>query len=188
MTAMPSTERRAAFELRAVSGEKPRLVGYAAVFDRASRNLGGFVEFVRPGAFKRSLAACADVVALVAHDPRLILGRSLAGTLSLSEDDTGLAFDVALPPTSAARDLLVSVARGDVAGASFAFTVPKGGDRWTFAKDGLAKRELLDVNLLDVTVTGMPAYPDTSVARRSLDAARPPLAATWARYYGDARC
>ncbi len=84
----------------------------------------------------------------------MILGRTVAGTLALSEDGKGLAFDVELPATSAARDLLVSVERGDVAGASFAFTVPKGGDRWTFAKDGPAKRELLDVNLLDVTVAG----------------------------------
>jgi uncharacterized protein len=189
MTTTPgTTERRAAFELRAVTGDKPRLVGYAAVFDKASRDLGGFVEFVRPGAFKRSLAAGADVVALVAHDSRMILGRTVAGTLALSEDGKGLAFDVELPATSAARDLLVSVERGDVAGASFAFTVPKGGDRWTFAKDGPAKRELLDVNLLDVTITAMPAYPDTEVALRSLGAARPSLAATWSRYYGDARC
>lgn len=182
-----NTERRVAIELRAVPGEKPRLVGYAAVFDKASRDLGGFVEFVRPGAFKRSLAEGADVIALVAHDTRMILGRTGAGTLSLSEDGKGLAFDVELPPTSAARDLLVSVERGDIAGASFAFTVPKGGDRWTFTKDGPAQRELLDVDLLDVTVTPMPAYTDTSVARRSLDAARPSLSAMWSRYYAEAR-
>lgn len=187
MAMVPNTERRAAIELRAVPGDKPRLVGYAAVFDAPSRDLGGFVEYVRPGAFKRSLSSGADVVALVAHDARLILGRRGAGTLTLSEDGKGLAFDVELPPTSAARDLLVSVERRDVAGASFAFTTPKGGDRWTFAKDGPAKRELLDVDLLDITVTGLPAYPDTSVARRSLDAATPRLAVTWARYYGEAK-
>lgn len=187
MKSAPGTERRAAFELRAVSGEKPRLVGYAAVFDKPSRDLGGFVEFVRPGAFKRSLAGGADVVALVSHDTRMILGRTGAGTLTVSEDGKGLAFDVELPPTSAARDLLVSVERGDVSGASFAFTTPKGGDRWTFAKDGPAQRELLDVDLLDITVTPLPAYPDTSVARRSLDASRPMLPAVWSRYYSEAR-
>ncbi len=187
MKTAPGTERRAAFELRAVSGEKPRLAGYAAVFDKPSRDLGGFVEFVRPGAFKRSLAAGVDVVALVSHDARMILGRTGAGTLALTEDAKGLAFDVVLPPTSAARDLLVSVERGDIAGASFAFTTPKGGDRWTFAKDGPAQRELLDVDLLDVTVTPMPAYLDTSVARRSLDAARPILPVLLSRYYAEAR-
>jgi HK97 family phage prohead protease len=179
----PGLERRAALELRAVTGDKPKLVGYAAVFDAASRDLGGFIEYVRPGAFRRTLAAGADVVALVAHDSRMILGRSGAGTLSLAEDGKGLAFEVDLPPTTAARDLLVSVERGDVAGASFAFRVPKGGDRWTFKQDGPAARELLDVDLLDVTVTALPAYPDTSVALRSLHDVRPPLARRWAAYY-----
>lgn len=177
------TERRAALELRAVTGEKPKLVGYAAVFDRASRDLGGFVEYVRPGAFKRSLAAGADVVALVAHDSRMILGRSGAGTLALSEDGKGLRFEIDLPPTTAARDLLVSVERGDVAGASFAFTVPKGGDRWTFNKSGPATRELVDVDLRDVTVTGIPAYPDTTVALRSMGDAKPPLTVVLAALY-----
>jgi len=138
---------------------------------------------VRPGAFKRSLAAGADVVALVAHDSRMILGRSGAGTLSLSEDARGLRFEIDVPPTTAARDLLVSVERGDVAGASFAFTVPKGGDRWTFHRSGPATRDLLDVDLRDITITAMPAYPDTSVALRSMSEAKPPLTIVLAARY-----
>lgn len=183
MTAPPGTERRAAIELRAEPGEKPKLVGYAAVFDSPSRDLGGFVEYVRRGAFRRSLAAGADVLALVAHDPRLVLGRSGAGTLKLAEDARGLRFEVEIPPTTAARDLLVSIERGDIGGASFAFHTPKGGDRWTFGKSGPATRELLDVDLRDVTVTAAPAYPDTSVALRSLDAARPSVMTTLAALY-----
>lgn len=179
------TERRAALELRAVLGDKPKLEGYAAVFDSASRDLGGFVEYVRHGAFKRSLAAAADVVALVAHDSRMILGRIGADTLALSEDGKGLRFEIDVPPTTAARDLLVSVERGDVAGASFAFKVPKGGDRWTFNKSGPATRELLDVDLLDITITAVPAYTDTSVAMRSMDAAKPPLTVVLAALYRD---
>lgn len=183
MTGIPGPERRAALELRAVPGEKPKLVGYAAVFDSASRDLGGFVEYVRPGAFRRSLAAGTDVVALVAHDSRMILGRSGAGTLALAEDGKGLSFEIDVPPTTAARDLLVSVERGDIAGASFAFTVPKSGDRWTFNKNGPATRELVDVDLRDVTITAVPAYPDTSVALRAMGEARPPLSRLWAAYY-----
>lgn len=165
MDKKPCTERRAAFELRAAG--KDKLVGYAAVFDSASRDLGGFIEYVRPGAFKRSLASGADVVALVGHDSTLILGRRGAGTLSLREDSKGLRFEIDVPPTQAARDLLVSVDRGDVAGASFAFLTAPGGDRWDF-KAKPAVRELLDVDLIDVTITGMPAYADTSVALRML--------------------
>jgi hypothetical protein len=177
-------ERRAAIELRAVPGEKPKLRGYAAVFNSPSRDLGGFVEYVRPGAFRRSLAAGADVVALVAHDTGLILGRTGAGTLTLVEDTKGLLFEIAVPPTTAARDLLISVERGDVAGASFAFTTPAGGDRWDF-KSKPAKRELLDVDLFDVTVTAIPAYPETSVALRSMQEHRPALGRAQASYYLD---
>lgn len=187
MATIPTgTERRAAIELRAEPGERPRLVGYAAVFDAPSRDLGGFVETVRPGAFRRSLAAGADVLALVAHDARMVLGRSGAGTLRLAEDNRGLRFEVEIPGTTAARDLMVSIERGDIAGASFAFNVPKGGDRWTFPKAGPAQRELLDVDLRDVTVTAAPAYPDTSIALRSLDAARPSVMAVLAALYREA--
>lgn len=171
-------ERRTATEFRLAGGKTaPRLVGYAAVFDARSEDLGGFVEYVRPGAFTRSLKA-ADVVALVHHRPELILGRSTAGTLRLSEDKRGLAYEIDLPDTQAARDLAVSVERGDVRGASFAFTVAKGGDRWS-QTEGRTVRELLDVNLHDVTITAMPAYSDTSVAQRAMLAmrSRPRLAA-----------
>lgn len=161
-------ERRAAVELRfAGARTAPRLEGYAAVFDSRSQDLGGFVEIVRPGAFTRSLREGGDVVALVHHKPELVLGRRSAGTLRIGEDSRGLAFDIALPDTQAARDLAISVERGDINGASFAFTTPKNGDRWSY-QGGQAIRELLDVDLRDVTVTASPAYPDTAVALRSL--------------------
>jgi len=166
-------ERRTSLELR-VSGSKsaPRLSGYAAVFDAPSEDLGGFIEYVRREAFTRTLKSNAlDPLALVHHMPHLILGRRSAGTLKLSQDDKGLAFDIALPDTQTARELAVSVERGDVRGASFAFTVPPSGDRWTLA-DGKAMRELLDVDLHEISITPTPAYVDTSVAKRFLENAR----------------
>ena len=66
-----------------------------------------------------------------------------------------------------ARDLLVSVQRGDVKGASFAFSTPAGGDRWSM-RGNTVLRELLDVDLHEVTITANPAYTDTTVAMRSL--------------------
>lgn len=167
------TERRPTIELR-VAGSKsaPRLVGYAAVFDAPSDDLGGFIEIVRRGAFRRSLASNRlDPLALVHHLPHLVLGRRSAGTLELAEDNHGLSFDIRLPETQTARELAVSVERGDVRGASFAFTVPKGGDKWTVTGD-TAVRELLDVDLHEISITATPAYPDTEVAKRALGAAR----------------
>ncbi|QIG92880.1 HK97 family phage prohead protease [Bradyrhizobium sp. 6(2017)] len=167
---MTTFERRVALELRAGGDKKsPRLVGHAAVFNSPSQDLGGFTEIIRPGAFARSLASVDyDQLALVQHMPQLVLGRRSAGTLRLSEDQRGLAFEIDVPETSAARDLLVSVQRGDVRGASFAFSTPKNGDRWEVRGEKVI-RELLDVNLHEVTITAQPAYVDTSVALRSLE-------------------
>ena len=168
-------ERRLAptLEVRAAGGIAPGssrlLVGYASVFDSRSEDLGGFNEYVRPGAFSRSLAdAKTDPLALVSHIPHLVLGRRSAGTLRLAEDAKGLAFEIDLPDTQTARDLSVSVERGDIKGASFAFTVPENGDRWS-EQDGLIVRELIDVDLHEITVTPNPAYAATEVARRHLE-------------------
>jgi HK97 family phage prohead protease len=162
-----AAERRLAVDLRAATGGKtPRLIGHAAVFDSPSQDLGGFTEIVRRGAFTRTLASDRDPLALVQHMPQLVLGRRSAGTLRLQEDGRGLAFEIDVPNTTTARDLLVSVERGDVRGASFAFNVPKGGDRWE-VRGGNVIRELLDVDLYEITITAQPAYQDTSVATRA---------------------
>ena len=165
---MTTIERRVAIELRAGGDKKsPRLIGHAAVYNSPSQDLGGFIEIVKPGAFTRTLKTDRDPLALVQHMPQLVLGRRSAGTLRLQEDQRGLAFEIDVPDTTAARDLLVSVERGDVRGASFAFSTPKGGDKWEVRGDQVV-RELLDVDLHEITVTAQPAYLDTEVARRSL--------------------
>lgn len=162
-------ERRTTIELRA-GGDKqsPRLVGHAAVFNAPSQDLGGFIEIVKPGAFTRTLKSERDPLALVQHMPQLVLGRRSAGTLKLAEDARGLAFEIVVPDTTAARDLLVSVERGDVKGASFAFSTPAGGDRWEVRGDTVI-RELVDVDLHEITITAQPAYLDTTVARRCFE-------------------
>ncbi|MGE0698782.1 MAG: HK97 family phage prohead protease [Hyphomicrobiaceae bacterium] len=162
-------ERRVAVELRAGGDKKsPRLIGHAAVYNSPSQDLGGFTEIVKPGAFTRTLKTDRDPLALVQHMPQLVLGRRSAGTLRLAEDQRGLAFEIDVPETTAARDLLVSVERGDVRGASFAFSVPAGGDRWEVRGNNVV-RELVDVDLHEITITAQPAYLDTSVARRSYE-------------------
>lgn len=173
-------EVRAAHELRSLG--RNRIGGYAAVFDSESEDLGGFIEVVKPGAFSRSLAGSPDVVALVHHRPELVLGRTSAGTLRLNQDNRGLAFEVDLPDTQTGRDIMVSIDRRDIKGASFAFTVPKNGDKWTFTDDR-ALRELLDVDLHDITMTAIPAYKDTEVARRSLETLRPGISLVLAKRY-----
>lgn len=143
-----------------------KLVGYAAVFDSPA-DLGEFVEVVRPGAFTRSLKQAGGIVALYDHERRSILGKVSAGTLQVTQDTKGLAFELSLPDTSVGRDLAVLVERGDVSGCSFGFITPPGGDRWE-QRGAKLVRELLSVDLREITVTPQPAYPDTSVAKRSM--------------------
>ncbi len=160
-----------AIEIRSTASLKPsssgRLEGYAAVFNSQSRDLGGFTESIAPGAFKRTLVGNKNVLALYDHDRKSVLGRTGAGTLELVEDQRGLAFSIDLPKTTLGNDLAELVKRGDVSGASFSFTVPKGGDKWSRSAGGV-QRELLEVNLKEITITPDPAYLDTSVAKRSM--------------------
>lgn len=158
-------------ELRAEKvGEKRFIVGYAAKFDKLSEDLGWFREIIKPGAFKRTLGEGADVRMLVNHDPTLILGRTKAGTLDLKEDETGLHFRCELPDTSAARDLQVSVDRGDISQCSFGF-IPRV-TKWqeNNSKDNQDLiRELHDVDLFDTSAVTFPAYPDTEVSSRAIE-------------------
>lgn len=142
-----------------------RLVGYAAKFN-SEAPLGDFVEIIRRGAFANTLNAGGNIRALWHHQHDALLGTTRSGTLKLEEDAHGLRFDLALPDTSHGRDLAVLVERGDVAGCSFGFRVPEGGDRWE-QRGAQLVRELLKVDLFEVTLTHDPAYADTTVAKRS---------------------
>lgn len=162
-------EKRAVAEVRA---KGRRLEGYAAVFDQETR-IADFTELVRPGAFRDSLGG--DVLGLVDHDTSKLLARTKSGTLRLAEDSRGLHFDLAIPDTSLGRDVLALAERGDLGGASFAFTVPQGGERWAGRS-----RELVRVNLQEISVvSAWPAYEGTSVVARS----RMPLRLVMARRY-----
>ncbi len=166
-------ERRFTAGLQLRELEKPQdgriatLSGYAAVFNSLSEDLGGFREFIRKGAFSQSLSRGDDIRALVGHDTTLIIGRRSAKTLEVKEDDKGLAVEIAVPDTTAGRDLVVSVKRGDLTGMSFGFATVK--DEWTRqTKDGdtVYRRELLVVDLFEVSAVAFPAYADTSVEAR----------------------
>ncbi|MFE1095888.1 HK97 family phage prohead protease [Streptomyces smyrnaeus] len=161
------------FEIRAEGDATPgTLVGYAAKFHSRSQDLGGFVEVIAPGAFTRSLEEGHDVRAVINHDPNLVIGRVSAGTLRLSQDDTGLRYEVDLPNTTAARDLAESLKRGDISQSSFQFRTIE--DDWSFDTDGRELRTLYDLELRDVSPVTYPAYLDTNseIAKRSLEAAR----------------
>lgn len=166
-----TAERRSAkggLEYRA-AGDTPGIAaGYAAVFGVTTTITDWFDETIEPGAFNKTLQE-ADVLGLWQHDTHQVLGRSSAGTLRLSVDDKGLAYEIDLPPTSLGRDAAVLLERGDVRGSSFGFRAI--ADRWVF--DGERDlRILTEVALFDVSVVTNPAYPEAEAALRSLAEAR----------------
>jgi uncharacterized protein len=153
-------------------GDEFALAGYASLYNSPSKDLGGFHEVIRQGAFTRSLRANADVKCLFNHDANQILGRTRSGTLSLSEDSHGLKFRCQLDKNQQAhRDLYAAIKRGDVSECSFAFTVAPGGQTWEDAPEEngqkMYKRTLTDVDLIDVSAVTYPAYDGTEVGTRS---------------------
>ncbi len=153
------------------------LTGYAAVFN-SEAVLGDFTEVIRQGAFAKSLATGSNIRALYHHQGDALLGTTRGGTLKLAEDAHGLAFELSLPDTTHGKDLAILVDRGDVAGCSFGFRVAPGGDRWEQRGKQMV-RELLDVELAEITLTADPAYQDTTVAMRSYQDA------TWFDHFMD---
>jgi HK97 family phage prohead protease len=160
-------------ELRANGeGKMPGLVGYPALYDSRSSDLGGFVEIIRQGALSGALTRAKDVIANVNHDRSKVLGRFPdPGTVRLSNNQKGLRMEIdELPDTSFARDLVTSLKRRDVRGMSFAFRTLE--DTWREEiLDGqrVTVRELVDLDLHDVSVVTDPAYPATEVGLRSLE-------------------
>lgn len=161
-------ERRTTTEpVEAREDATPLLAGYAALYD-VPTTVGTFRERIAPGAFTAAIAR-DDVRALFNHNPDYVLGRTFAGTLTLSEDARGLRYQVALPDTTWARDLWTSVKRGDISQSSFAFTVDQDGDEWERGTaDAPPTRVIRRVTLYDVSPVTYPAYAETTVSARAL--------------------
>jgi len=155
-------------EIRAEDGQTPVLRGYAALYN-SETDLGHFREVILPGAFTRTLdEEYSDIRALWNHDSSSVLGRTKSGTLKVEEDERGLKFELTLPDTTTGRDTAISVQRGDVTGMSFGFEVRQ--EEWE--RDGDNIRKLKDIELYEISPVTFPAYPDTTVAMRSLETFR----------------
>jgi HK97 family phage prohead protease len=155
-----------AVEHRADDGKRT-LIGYAAKFERLAMIGSYFQEKIAPGAF--SAAIGGDIRALVDHDAGRVIGRTKSGTLRLSEDGTGLRVEIDVPDTTDGNDLWVLVERGDISGMSFGFRVTK--ETWDETGE-VPVRTIQAVELFEVSAVAWPAYEDTTIGLRSLEAAR----------------
>ena len=141
------------------------VVGYGAVFNSESNDLGGFVEYIAPGAFDGRLED--DVRFLINHDG-LPLARTTNNTLRLSVDEKGLKYEADMPDTTLANDLMTLLKNGTISQSSFAFTVED--DSWR-NEEGKNIRTINKISrLYDVSSVTYPAYNEAgSFALRSLE-------------------
>lgn len=154
-------------EVRA-AGESNTIIGYAAIFDSPSVDMG-FTEFVTRGAFTKTLKDGADVRLLLDHEGAP-LARTKSGTLRLSEDSRGLRIEADLDPSNPlAQTVLSALRRGDMNQMSFAFRTIR--DSWNSDR---SVRELREVQLYDVSVVTFPAYEATVAEVRARDNATIP--------------
>lgn len=156
------------FEIPALEIRDRKATGLAAVFNSDSHDLGGFIERIAPGAFTRSLAAAArgdiNIYALWSHDSSIPLASTRSGKLALRETEAGLEIEMDVGRmTDAMRSALED---GDLQ-QSFGFSVRE--QEFKELEDGTLVRTLVDVDLSEISLVISPAYPDTTVALRSLE-------------------
>lgn len=148
------------------SSDGSRTISGTIYYNVGSEDLGGFTEYLAPGVFSDSLAG--DVLCLRDHDPKLLMGRTKAKTLTLTDSADALRFSCKLPQTSEAESLAASIERGDLDSTSFGFRTIE--DVWTSDGEGNIIRTLLKVELFEVSPCSFPAYPSSSVSVRSCPA------------------
>lgn len=170
--------------------ERSRTIeGHAIVYDVRSVNLTPrssyreVYEVMERGCISTDLLNRSDVVLTAFHDNTAILGRCRQGkgTLNLEMDVRGLKMSCTLAKTARADELLSAIERGDLSGMSFAFTADeddsengvsyeKLNERSADGKEIWIRHVKKVTGLYDVTIAGHPAYPQTDIAEREMDA------------------
>ncbi len=163
---MTENETRSAGDLRAVTATRADgtaqkvIAGSAIVYNSASRDLGGFIEYIDPG----SVRTTDWTNALLNHDPHFLLGTLRAGTLRLTDSARSLDYEVDVPDHRA--DVYELVQRGDIRDASFAFRSVE--ETWDW-EDEIATRRVHTLDLYDVSAVQVGAYPAASSNTRALE-------------------
>lgn len=139
--------------------------GYFAVFNSNYEIWPGMSESIAPGAFKNALAG--DIRALINHDTTLVLGRTAAKTLEVSEDERGLWGRIRInPKDSDAVNLYERVKRGDVSQCSIGFDIV--AEETEFRDNGDIHWTIKEINpLYEVSCCTFPAYESTNIDART---------------------
>jgi HK97 family phage prohead protease len=185
-TSPPAEARRegagASVELRSAGrpvevrqeGDDLGITGYGSLYN-VRATIGFFFQFdeeVAPGAWDATIDG-GDQRCMFNHDTNWLLGRTTAGSLRLSSDDTGLLYDCDINGDDPnALSVHARVARGDVSGSSVFFRVVR--EEWTEPTDdnGLERplRRILEAELFEAGPVVFPAFEDTTVGARCVGA------------------
>lgn len=139
--------------------------GHFAIFDSLSEPVwDSFKEEIKTPAFNRTLKEADDILALIHHDPKSVLGSTAARTLDLQVDKTGLAGSAYPVDSPENVGLMMNMEKGNIRGASFGFFAVS--TKWR-QENGWDIREVWDLDLVEVTVTAFPAFKATSLGVRS---------------------
>ena len=146
-----------------IRSSETKIFGKIPYFSK-SEDMGGYVERLQPGIFKKSLSSGRDVYFLWSHDHSKPLGSTKSGTLRLNDTPSGLEFELTPGNTTIGQDALESVRRGDVKGVSFGFTIKSS----TWDRTGrVSIRDILEADLFELSAVVFPAYGGTKIWARN---------------------
>jgi hypothetical protein len=154
-------------EIRSVPGSKSPMTvgGYGVMFNARSDPRLGFRETFERSFFNKSEGdGWPGVLALLEHQPAIVLGAVHSGTLRLKQDGHGLDYEVDLPQSRS--DVYESIERRDIQGSSVGFATYQ--EQWKPGDGGFPVRHLVSGRLDHVSPTAQPVYPSSTVALRSL--------------------
>lgn len=155
--------------------ENRNISGYGVVFHSDSAPMyiwddrHGIVEVIEritPQSMENT--DMSDVISAYNHNFDKILGRTSSNTLRLDIDEKGIFYRVDAPDTTYANDLLVSVQRGDVKGASFVFSMDweEGYEIKERADGKLEATPKKITKMHEIGPVVSPAYPATTAENR----------------------
>lgn len=159
----------------ATDDEGPGIVGYGSVYEVRTTIPGYFRDWdeeVARGAWTKTIQE-GDIRSMFNHDDNWLLGRTSADTLSLSEDDTGLRYEVDINPDDPnAMSVHAKVERGDVSGSSVWFRVIRHEIEIPSDDNDLERplRRILEAALYETGPVVWPAFEATTAGARSLGA------------------
>ena len=172
----------------ATEGSESRTIeGYILKFGVRSRLLcdwwDNYYEVLEPGCITRETLDACDIILTMFHDRQLVLARSNkgTGTLNYEIDEVGVKFWADMPKTVDGDKALELVQRGDIAGCSFIYSTDESDSENAVSYERLDEKDKNGDDILlrhvkridavyDFTLTTTPAYEQTEVTRREVEA------------------